>query len=76
MFTVRFVRRDKSYKSYAVVQYQVERGPENRVSVEMSRTLDGDSCHYEHVGPEEEFEIAYITNINGRTIDVVRQKEI
>ena len=74
MFTVRFVRRDKTYKSYAVVQYQVEQGPEC-ISVEMSRTLDGDSCHCEHVGPDEEFEIAYITNINGRTIDVVRQKE-
>jgi len=75
MFTIRFVRPDKSYKSCAVVQYQVVQGP-GSISVEMSRSLDGDSCYLEQVGPREEFEIAYITNINGRTIDVVRQKEI
>ena len=74
MFTVRFVRRDKSYKSCAVVQYQVVQGPES-ISIAMSRTLDDGYDYLEHVGPEEEFEIAYITNINGRTIDVVRQKE-
>ncbi len=74
MFTIRFVRPDKSYKSCAVVQYRVVQGA-GSVNVAMSRTLDGDSEYLEHVGPEEEFEIAYITNINGRTIDVVRQKE-
>ena len=75
MFTIRFVRHDKSYKSYAVAQYQVEQGL-GCMSVAMSRTLEDDSSSCKHVGPEEEFEIAYITNINGRTIDVVRQKEI
>ncbi len=74
MFTIRFVRPDKSYKSCAVVQYQVVQGS-GSVGVAMSRTLDDGSDYLEHVGSEEEFEIAYITNINGRTIDVVRQKE-
>ena len=75
MFTVRFVRRDKVYKSLSVVQYQVEQHP-GFMSIGMFRTADDATYCHERVGPEEEFEIAYITNLNGRTIDVVRQKEI
>lgn len=71
MFTIRFVRPDRDYKAYSVVSYDVKRGSEH-AEVEMSRKLNGQDSFTEYVGADERYEIAYITNLDGKTIDVVR----
>jgi len=73
MFTIRFVRTDRDYKSYSVVSYEVSRGTNGGACVEMSRKLNGQDSFGEYVGEGETYEIAYITNLDGKTIDVVRQ---
>lgn len=74
MFAIRFVRSDRDYKSYSVVSYEVGRQSNGGASVEMSRKLNGQDSFTEYVDGDG-YEIAYITNLDGKTIDVVRQVE-
>ena len=74
MFTIRFVQPDGVYRSFSVVNYQVSRDPDGSVEVSMSRKLNCQDSVSEYVGPNEDYDVAYITNMEGKTIDVVRQK--
>ncbi len=74
MFTIRFIEPDGVYRSYSVVSYEVQRTQEGNAQVSLSRKLNCQDSVSEFVGATEQFDVAYITNTEGKTIDVVRQK--
>lgn len=72
MFTLKFIGRGREV-SFSVVRYETScHGP--NVEVLMSRKLSGMNEFCEYVGDDvdSEFTIAYVTNSEGKTIDVVR----
>lgn len=73
MFTVRFIRPDRDYKSYSVTNYEVSRESNGEARIELSRKLNGKDAYTEFVGEDSPFCIAYVTNLEGKTIDVIRQ---
>jgi len=75
MFTIRFIKPDGVYRSFSVVSYQVTRCQEGVVEVSLSKKLNCQDSVIEYVGPAEEFDVAYISNLDGKTIDVVRHKK-
>lgn len=74
MFTIRFIQPDGVYRSYSVVSYQVTREGSGNAEVSLSRKLNCQDSVSEYVGQGEEYDVAYITNLEGKTIDVVRHK--
>lgn len=76
MFTIRFVQHhDKDrYKSYSCRAYDVRHTDDGEARVTMhfpdNETLE------EQVGPETPYDVAYVTNIDSRTIDVIREKVV
>jgi hypothetical protein len=72
MFTIRFVQHDdkERYKSYSCRAYDVHHDGTGEAIVRMHFT-DGE-LYEEQVGPETPYEVAYVTNVDSRTIDVVR----
>lgn len=74
MFTIRFNCHDadegEKYKSYACRAYFVRHAQDGEATVRMTFP-DGES-YEEQVGPDAPYGIAYVTNAESRTIDVVR----
>ena len=75
MFTLRFVREGCDYKAYSVISYEVFRKIDGGAEVELSKKLSGQDSWTEHVGDDYLNKKCYITNLDGKTIDVIRQKE-
>lgn len=73
MFTIRFNSHESPdvYKSYSCRAYFVSFDFEGEAVVRMEFP-DGTS-HVENVGDKTEYEVAYVTNSDSRTIDVIRQ---
>lgn len=74
MFTIRFVKHHNKdeYKSYACRAYDVRHTDEGEARI-MMHFPDGE-MYEEQVGPDTPYDIAYVTNIDSRTIDVIREK--
>lgn len=71
MFTIRFNSHDSDqYKSYACRAYYVSHDGTGEAHVRMTFP-DGD-VYEEQVGPKAPYDVAYVTNTDSRTIDVVR----
>jgi hypothetical protein len=71
MFTIRFVTHDgERYQSFACRSYFVRHNGEGIATVRM-HFPDGE-YQEETVGDTEPWGVAYITNADSRTIDVVR----
>lgn len=69
MFTIRFIKHGgMGHVSYSAGFYETTRR-ENMAEVKM--TMSDGSEYYEQIGPTEPFDIAYVTNDNGRTIDKI-----
>ena len=75
MFTIRFIKPDGVYRSFSVVSYQVTRYENGVAEVSLSKKLNCQDSVIEYVGQEEEFDVAYVSNLEGKTIDVVRHKK-
>lgn len=75
MFTIRFNQHDGGYKAYSVSTYIVTRESSAEVRVAMSRKLNGQDEYIEYVGDHAPFAVAYITNLDGKTIDVIRSAD-
>ncbi len=74
MFTLKFIGRGREV-SFSVVRYETSYNNESKdVEVLMSRKLSGmnEFCEYVGEAVDSEFTIAYVTNSEGKTIDVVR----
>lgn len=76
MFTIRYNRHDSSYKSYSVITYDVSHELDGEARVSMSRKLNGQDEYIEYVGNKAPFAIAYVTNLDGKTIDVIRMVDV
>lgn len=74
MFTIRFIQPDGVYRSYSVVSYRVSREGSGNAEVSLSRKLNCQDSVNEYVGQGEDYDVAYITNLEGKTIDVVRHR--
>lgn len=76
MFTIRFVSHDDKdvYKSFACRAYFVRHDGTGEATVRM-HFPDGE-FYDEQVGPEANWGVAYVTNTESRTIDVVRALEM
>ena len=72
MFTMRYVQHGEGYKSYSVVSYEVAHQEDGTAEIVMSRKLNGQDGVSEFVGDNERFRICYITNVEGKTIDVIK----
>lgn len=74
MFTLKFIGRGREV-SFSVVRYETSYNDGTQsMEVLMSRKLSGMNEFCEYVGDDvdSEFTIAYVTNSEGKTIDVVR----
>lgn len=73
MFTIRFVQHENAdkYKSYSCRAYDVRHDGTGEATVRM-HFPDGET-YEEQVGDQTPYTVAYITNVDSRTIDVVRQ---
>ena len=74
MFTIRFIEPSGVYRAYSVVSYQVTREGSGNAEVSLSRKLNCQDSTSEYVGQGEAYEVAYVTNLEGKTIDVIRHK--
>ncbi len=74
MFTVRFISHHskEQYKSYACRAYNVRHTDSGECRLTMWFP-DGES-YEEQVGPDAPYETAYVTNLDSRTIDVLRAR--
>ena len=71
MFTIRFIKHGgRGHVSFSASQYETIHGDEN---VEVRMILKDGSEYFEQVGPKEPYDIAYVTNETGRTIDKIVQ---
>lgn len=69
MFTIRFIKHGgNGHKSYACAEYETEMKDE---FVEVRMVLKDGSEYFEQVGDKEPYDIAYVTNEAGRTIDKI-----
>jgi len=69
MFTVRFIKHGgKGHKSYACSEYETIYKDEY---VEVRMVLKDGSEYFEQIGDKEPYDIAYVTNEAGRTIDKI-----
>ena len=67
MFTIRFIKHGgRGQTSYTCRKYETVIG---EGCLEVILTLKDDSEYYEQIGPTEPYDIAYVTNEAGRTID-------
>lgn len=74
MFTVRFLKHGGAgHRSYSCVTYEVTQ-KEDRADVKME--LQNGDMYVEQIGPESTYEIAYVTNESGKTIDKVVGPEL
>lgn len=67
MFTIRFIKHGgRGQTSYICRKYDTEYR-DGLLEVEM--TFKDDTVYFEQIGPTEPYDIAYVTNEAGRTID-------
>jgi hypothetical protein len=72
MFTIRLLRSEtEGYYSVACAEYEVNEFPEY---MEL-RVVLKDEVKTFTVGDREYYDVAYVTNLNGKTIDKIRQKD-
>lgn len=75
MFTIRFnMRSQGQYKSYTCRAYSVCHNPDRGEAIVTMEFPDGQYIEAVVGGPSE-YSIAYVTNSESRTIDVVRELE-
>lgn len=74
MFTIRFVKHEDTdlYKSYSCRAYDIRYNEDGDARVRM-HFPDGEN-YEEQVGDTHAYGVAYVTNMDSRTIDVVRAK--
>lgn len=71
MFTIRFNRSyGDGYTSYSCRSYEVVAGKEDDTALVM--TFPDGEVFTERLGSAHEFGVAYVTNNDSRTIDVIR----
>ncbi len=69
MFTIRFIKHGgRGTQNYSVTSYETDIG-DNCVDVAM--TLKDGSTYHEQIGPTQPYDIAYVTNEAGKTIDKI-----
>ena len=72
MFTIRFIKHGgRGHRSFACSEYEVNLNNEETTLVEVRMVLKDGSEYFEQVGPKEPYDIAYVTNEAGRTIDKI-----
>ena len=72
MFTIRFIKHGgRGHKSFSCSEYEVNLDNGTAEVVEVRMVLKDGSEYFEQIGPKEPFDIAYVTNEAGRTIDKI-----
>jgi hypothetical protein len=67
MFTIRFIKHGgRGQTSYICRKYDTE---VREGELEVIMTLKDDTEYFEQIGPTSPYDIAYVTNEAGRTID-------
>lgn len=76
MFTIRFIQHeggnDTKYKSYTCRAYSVNHNSDGEAKVKMELSGTDEPFIEEQVGDLSPYRIAYVTNSESRTIDVIR----
>jgi hypothetical protein len=71
MFTIRFIKHGgRGHVSYSCTSYETTHNERN---IEVKMALKDGTEYYEQIGATEPFDIAYVTNEAGRTIDKITQ---
>lgn len=71
MFTIRFIKHGGTgHRSFACSEYEVDRASGAGV-VEIRMVLKDGAEYFEQIGPTEPYDVAYVTNEAGRTIDKI-----
>jgi len=71
MFTIRFIKHGgNGHVSYSATSYETTH---RETTVEVKMQLQDGSEYHEQIGAAEPFDIAYVTNAAGRTIDKIVQ---
>jgi len=69
MFTIRFIKHGGSgHVSFSATSYETTHDDDY---VEVKMQLKDGSEYYEQVGPKQPYDLAYVTNEAGRTIDKI-----
>lgn len=69
MFTIRFIKHGgNGHKSYACSEYETTHQGEY---VEIRMVLKSGEEYFEQIGAKQPYDIAYVTNEAGRTIDKI-----
>jgi hypothetical protein len=69
MFTIRFIKHGgRGHKSYACIEYETTHGTDE---VEVKMVLKDNTEYFEQIGPNTPYDVAYVTNEAGRTIDKI-----
>lgn len=69
MFTIRFIKHGgNGHKSYACSEYETSHEGEY---VEVRMVLKSGEEYFEQIGATQPYDIAYVTNEAGRTIDKI-----
>jgi hypothetical protein len=72
MFTLRFIKHGgNGYRSFAATEYEVNPPEDKDGVVTVDMTVDGETVT-EYLHDTEPFDIAYVTNMEGKTIDCIR----
>jgi hypothetical protein len=68
MFTLRFIKHGgRGHKAFTAASYEVDI-QDNFVEVAMTT---GSEVVYEQIGPTQPYDVAYVTNVSGRTVDKI-----
>ncbi len=69
MFTIRFIKHGgRGATNYSITSYETVIEED---SVDVIMTLKDGSTYHEQIGPKEPYDIAYVTNEAGKTIDKI-----
>ena len=78
MFTLKFVSPDLGAQDvHQVERYSINEMPNDDSlavgtrTIRLYRTADGNPM-FRYIGPEERYDVAYVTNSEGQTIDTLR----
>ena len=73
MFTIRFNSRGADYTSHSCRSYHVEQALDE---AKVTLVVDDDVSYVVSVGEAHEYKIAYVSNMDSRTIDVIRSPTV
>lgn len=72
MYTLRFIRHGgESYRSYEAKSYEVSRPSAEVVEVALFENSFDEEPYFEQIGAREPYDICYVTNQAGKTIDKI-----